>query len=120
MYITLMVIQKGNVTSMTNVLAWLSCSVVVFSHDLIAKNNPTMAKSAAMTAGVSLVSGNPNPACRVYISCNNFGVIARCRFGAGLAFSKALKRERVAGCSWAEPSICRGLGWRLSQNTVAK
>ena len=100
---------------MSTVLVLPGCGVaMVFLHDLIAKNNPTMAKSAAMAGGVSRLSGKANPA-RVY-----FGVMALCCFWAGLAFSKALKRERVAGCSWAEPSICRGLGWRLSQNTVAK
>ena len=71
-----------------------------------------MAKSAAMAAGVSHVSGNSNPA-GVCTPRNNLGLMARCRLGAGSALAKALKRARVAGSSWDKPERCKGLGWRL-------
>ena len=86
--------------------------VVVFLHDLMAKNNPRTAKSAAMADGVSRVAGNPNPA-SLCTPRNNLGVMARCLLGAGSALEKALKRARVAGSSWDEPETCKGLGWRL-------
>ena len=93
---------------------WYSCTI------FMVKNNPTMAKSAAMATQVSWVSGKAKPA-RVYIPRNKFGVVAHCRFGTGPALAKALKRERVAGSSWAEPGMCKGgLGWRLLLDAVAR
>ena len=54
------------------------CGAVVFSQERMAKNSPTIAKSAAMAGGVSCVTSNASPA-RVYIPRNNFGVMALCR-----------------------------------------
>ena len=56
---------------------WLrhACCVVAFSQDGMAKNIPTIAKSAAMAGRESWVSEKANPA-RVYTPCNNFGVVA--------------------------------------------
>jgi hypothetical protein len=103
----------------STVLVRPGLGVVVFSHERMAKKYPRIAKSVAMATGVSRVSLYAKPA-KVYIPRNNFGVMARCRFGAGSALAKALKRERAAGSSWAEPEMCKGLGWRLFLNAVAK
>ena len=46
---------------MSSVLVFPGCGVVVFSHEHMAKNNPTIAKLAAMAGGVSWVTLNTNP-----------------------------------------------------------
>jgi hypothetical protein len=104
---------------MSTVFVCPGLGVAVFSRDRMEKNKPTMARSAAMAAGVSWVSGKSRPA-KVYMPHNSFGVMTRCCLGAGLAFAKALKRERVAGSNWAEPPTCKGLGCRLFRKAVAK
>jgi hypothetical protein len=94
-------LSKNTTPLMLTVLVRPGFGVVVFLHDLIVKNSPSVARSAAMAAGVSCVSANSNPA-SLHMPRNNFGVMARCRFGAGSALAKALKRERAEGSSWDE------------------